>query len=159
MVPATTPSCRTVLPRSTSCSAVARKLMFTSHQGASGPSGYAGSGPAPVQPVSGDHATTEPVLIRLEQLSQERLSSNQIRKLTVRSFVDMFGLRANGLSGDIRNLSKRSWNSSTRYDPVPLTECPSDWSIGVVRDEGKDRYVVGTLREAGLGSERRRWGG
>ena len=88
--------------------------------------------------MSGDHATSEPVLIRLEQLSQERLTSNQIRKLTVRLLVDMFGLVTNGLSGDIRNLLKRSWNSSTRYDPVPLTECPSDWSIGVVRDEGQD---------------------
>ena len=127
--------------------------MFTSYHGTSGPSGSAGSGPTPAQPVSGNHAATEPALIRLEQLSHERLTSNQIKKLTVRLLVDMFGLRINGPPGNARIPSKSSWNSSTRYDPVLLTECPSDWSIGVVRDEGEDRYFVGTLREAGLRSE------
>ena len=148
-------SSNTILPHSTSCSTVARKFMLTSYHGTSGPSGCIGSGPTPTQPASGNNTTTEPVLIRLEQLSQERLTSNQIKKLTVRSLVDMFGLRTNGLSGDIRNLLNRSWNSSTWYDSVPLTECPSDRSIGVVGDERKDRHIVATPREAGLRSERR----
>ena len=129
--------------------------MFTSYHGTSEPSGSAGSGPTPAQLVSGNHAATEPALIRLEQLSHERLTFNQIKKLTVRSLVDMFGLRTNGLSGDIRNLLNRSWNSSTWYDSVPLTECLSDQSIGVVGDERKDRHIVATPREAGLRSEQR----
>ena len=135
-----------ILPRWTSRSTVARKFMSTSYQGTSGPSGYAGSGPAPIQPVSGNHATTEPALIRLEQLSQERLTSNQISKLTVRLLVGMFGLGTNGPPGDARITLKSFWNSNTRYNPVPLTECPSDWSIGVVCDEGKDRHRAGAPR-------------
>ena len=131
--------------------------MFTSYHGTSGPSGSAGSGPTPAQPVSGNHAATEPALIRLEQLSHERLTFNQIKKLTVRLLVDIFGLRINEPPGNARIPSKSSWNSSTRHDPVLLTECPSDWSIGVVRD-GEDRHFVGTLREAGLRSERWGWG-
>ena len=107
----------TILPCSTLLSTVTRKFMSTLYHGTSGPSGSAGSGPTPAQPVSGNYPTTEPMLIRLEQLLQERLMSNQIKKLTVRSLVNMFGLRTNGLSADIRNLLKCSWNSSTRYNP------------------------------------------
>lgn len=78
---------------SRSRSTATRKCMSTSYQGASGPSGHAGLQPAPGQPVNGNHAIPGPVLTRLEQPSQERLTSNQIRKLTVRPFVERFNLR------------------------------------------------------------------
>ena len=74
-------------------STATRKRMSTYYQGASGPSGHAGLQPAPGQPVNGNHAIPGPVLTRLEQPSQERLTSNQIRKLTVRPLIERFNLR------------------------------------------------------------------
>ena len=53
------------LPSLRSCPTPTGNLMPTSYQGASGPSGpRAGSLPAPRQPVSGDHAVSEPILKR-----------------------------------------------------------------------------------------------
>ena len=66
--------------------------MSTSYQAAAGPSGRAGLQLASVQPMSGNwEAAPKPVLTRrLEQLPQERLISNQMKKLTVRSLVYSF---------------------------------------------------------------------
>ena len=63
--------------------------MSASYRGASGPSGHAGLQPAPRQPVSGIHIAQEPVLILLEQPSQEQLLLDQFRKLTVRLLNDI----------------------------------------------------------------------
>ena len=54
--------------------------------------------PAPRQPVSGNHATPGPVLIRIGMLAAiarmlNILVSDQIRKLAVRLLIDMFDLR------------------------------------------------------------------
>ena len=137
---------------SRSCPAITRKPMSATYQGASGPSGHAGLRAALGPPVSGSHAAPKPVLTRLEQPSQERLVSNQIRKLTVRFLVDMFDLVANKIPGGTRTLLKCSWNS-IRFDSVPLTNYPSESSIGVVSDERNDRHFVGTLGWAGLRDE------
>ena len=60
----------------------------------------------------------EPALTRFEQMSQEQSISNQIRRLTVRSLVDVFDLRTNKQLGDARDPSRHSWNSMG-YDLVP----------------------------------------
>ena len=119
--------------------------MATSFQGAPGPSGQAGLQRAPVQPVGGNYATPELVLTRSEQPSQERVISNQIRKLTVRLLADTFDLRVNHLPGDTRTLLKRSWNS-IRYDHIPLTDHQPDQLVGVVCDEGNGCRFVGAFR-------------
>ena len=62
--------------------------MATSFQGASGLGGQTRLYPSLVRPVSGNHAAPEPVLTRLEQISQEEPISNQIWKLTVRLLVN-----------------------------------------------------------------------
>jgi len=81
-----------ILPPSGSRSAVTRKLMSTSLQGALGPSGHAGSFSGLAQPVSGNHVEPSQVLIGLEQISQEQSISNQIRKLTVRLLIGVSNL-------------------------------------------------------------------
>jgi len=113
--------------------------MPTSYQGASGSSGpVTGSQPAPRHPVSGNHTAPRPALTRLKQPSQEELVLNQMRKLTVRVFIDVFGLRIDRRPGGTSTPLKRPW-SCRRYDSVPLTESPSDWSAEAVYEEGKDQ--------------------
>ena len=75
-------------PSPRSCPTATTKLMATSSQGASGPSGFAGLLRTSVQPVSENPTVSGSVLTRLEQPLQERLISNEIRKLTV-SFSSM----------------------------------------------------------------------
>ena len=106
--------------------------MSTSYQGAPDPSGHAGFQRVPVQPVGQYHAAPVLTLTRFEQPSQERLVSNQIRKLTVRLLIGVLDLMINELPGDTRMCF---WNS-TRYDPAHPTAFTPDQSVGVVRDKG-----------------------
>ena len=133
-----------ILPSSTSRSTVTRKPMSTSYQGASGPSGYGGLRPAPIQPVSKNYAKPELVLTQSDQVSQEQLMSNQIRKLTVRPLVDVSNLRVNKFVGDTRTPSRCYWNSTT-YGPMLPTKYLPNRSVGIICDEGKNRCLVGTL--------------
>ena len=64
--------------------------MSAPSQGTSGPSGYAGSQPALGQSVSGNHETLEPLLTQLQRVPPEQSVSRQIRRLTVRLFVNVF---------------------------------------------------------------------
>ena len=138
----TIPSSPSQLPSSRSCSTVTKKLMSTSYNGASGPSGHAGLLQfAPEPPVSRNHATPGLVLTSLEQPSQERLVFDQIKKLTVSLSVDTFNLRVNKLSGDTRTRSR----NMTRYDPVPPPKYRPDRSVGVVCDEGNACFFAGTV--------------
>jgi len=81
--------------------------MPSSYQGASNQSGYVGSQPILVQPVSEKHAVPESVLTQMVQLSQEQLLLNQMRKLAVRPLVGMLGLRVNDIRLDASSPLKR----------------------------------------------------
>ena len=64
------------------------RVMYTSSQGASGPSGNAGLPSALGQLVSGNHSTPQ-------QISPEQSMSREIRRLIVRLLLDVFDFRAN----------------------------------------------------------------
>ena len=78
------------LPSSRSRYTASRELMSTSFQGAPGSGGHIGLHSGLGRPVSGSYVASEPVLTRLEQISQEQQISNQIRKLTVRFLTIVF---------------------------------------------------------------------
>ena len=81
--------------------------MSTSSQGTSGPGGRAGFQPALERLVSGHDPAPEPVLTRLEQTSAEQPTSNDIKRLIVRTLADVFIFGANESLGDLRTLSGR----------------------------------------------------
>ena len=113
--------------------------MSTPFQGASGPSGHAGSRPAFGQPaVSRNYAAPQPVLISLQQISPEQPVSHQLRKLTVRLLVDVFNAKSNKLPGDTSTPLKRYWHSM-RYDLVPPTKHPPDPAEKDICDKGTVR--------------------
>lgn len=100
--------------------------MSTPLQGASGPSGHAGSGLALGQPVvSASHIAPQPVLTRLKQVSPEQSTFREIRRLIVRLFTDPFYLRTNRLLGGTITPLK-CYCHSARYVPVPPTKYPPD---------------------------------
>ena len=126
--------------------------MSTSFQGASGPSGHAGSRPAfgqPPQVVSVNHIPPQPALTRLKQVSPELPILREIRRLTVRSSIDASDLRANKLSGGII-LPLKCHCHSMRCVLIPSTKYTPDRSEVVVCDKGKDRHFVEVGGQAGL---------
>ena len=122
-------------PSSRSCPTATTKLMATSSQGASGPSGHAGLLHTSVQPVSGSRPVSGSVLTQFEQPSQERLISNEIRKLTV-SFSSM---RSTSTFTD-RLMIQGRIPGTAHGTTLSLCrrEYPPDRLIGVVRDKGED---------------------
>ena len=102
------------LTPSRSRSTVVKKLMSTSSQGTSGPSGHSGLRPAFGQPVvSGSHIESNPASISSRQVSTEQSISNQLRRLIVRLLTNVFNLGANDTPGT-SNLSKRYGHSTLR---------------------------------------------
>ena len=72
--------------------------MSTPFQGASGPSGHAGTAPAFGKlAVSENHTAPEPSLMSFQQTSPEQYVSHQLRRLTVRLLSDVFDRMADKL--------------------------------------------------------------
>ena len=118
-----------------------RELMSTPSQGISGPNGRIGLQPNPVQLLRGNCPMSE---LAPTQTSLEQSTANQIRKLTVRLFINSLDLiLAHNIPCDISTLSNRSWRC-TRYRRAPcmLDEHPPDLPAGVFCDEGEDRCSV-----------------
>lgn len=68
--------------------------MSTVSQGASGSAAHAGLGPALGRPAVGGNRPAP------QQTPPEQLVLQEIRRLTIRPFLDVFNPRANKLSGD-----------------------------------------------------------
>jgi len=125
--------------------------MSTSLQGTVSSSGHTG-----LQYGSGDRAAHKPAL-RLGQTPQEQLISAQIRKLTVRPFVDAYELRTDEIPDDTRTLLKGSW-SNVRYDPISPTKHPPERSAGATHDQSEDRHRFKTIRWIEFREKQRRCG-
>ena len=104
--------------------------MSTVSQGASGSTAYTGLRPTLGQPAVGGNYPAP------QRIPPEQPVSHEIRRLIVRPFVDVFGLRTNKLCDDSSVPSKHS-GRSMRYDPVPPANYSPNRFEGVVREKGR----------------------